>query len=396
MTRTFTTNIYSLYLIKLSKWLMLIMPIVALFYTDKGLDTFDIYVLQAVYSLSVALLEIPSGYMADVIGRKKSLVIGSFLGALGYCIYTLSSGFYGFLAAEIILGLGGSFISGSDSAMLYESLAAMDKKELYFRLEGRITSLGHFAETIAALGGGFIAASLSYQAVYLSQTLVAGLAIPAALFLLEPPRDRIISMPGFRHIMMVCKESLITKKNLSATLLLSSLIGTCTLCMAWTSQVYFVTMGLTEKSITPLWVLLNLTVAVVAAFAHKIVAKIGQPMAICIIMVGIPSTYILLGFIPLLPALVALFIFYAIRGCATPLLKDLVNRYAASETRATVLSVRSMIIRVSFAVIGPFIGSLSAGYSLSFALKLGGVILLSLSLLAGLFLFLTLGDDVHR
>ena len=375
---------------------MLIMPIVALFYTDNGLDAFDIYVLQAVYSLSVAILEIPSGYMADVIGRKKSLVIGSFLGTLGYGIYSLSSGFYGFMAAEIILGLGGSFISGSDSAMLYESLAAMDKKQWYFRLEGRITSLGNFAETIAALCGGFIAASLSYRAVYLSQTLVAGLAIPAALFLLEPPRDRIISTPGFAHILVVCKESLLSNKKLRATLLLSSLIGTCTLCMAWTSQVYFVSMGLAEKSITPLWILLNLTVAVVAAFADKIVGKIGQPLAICIIMTGIPSTYILLGFFPLLPALAVLFLFYAIRGYATPLLKDLVNRYCQSETRATVLSIRSMVIRVSFAVLGPCIGSLSAGYSLSFALKLSGVVLLILSLLAGLFLLLTLGDEVHR
>ena len=166
--------------------------------------------------------------------------------------------------------------------------------------------------------------------------------------------------------------------------------------MAWTSQVYFVSMGLTEKSITPLWILLNLTVAVIAAFADKIVARIGQPLAICIVMVGIPGTYILLGFFPLLPALAALFIFYAIRGYATPLLKDLVNRYAASETRATVLSIRSMIIRVSFAILGPFIGSLSAGYSLASALKLSGVILLSLALVAGLFLFLSLGDDLHR
>jgi hypothetical protein len=39
---------------------------------------------------------------------------------------------------------------------------------------------------------------------------------------------------------------------------------------------------------------------------------------------------------------------------------------------------------------------MSAGYSLSFALKLGGVLLLGLSLVAGLFLFLTLGDDMHR
>ena len=396
MTRTFTTNIYSLYLIKLSKWLMLIMPIVALFYTDNGLNDFDIYVLQAVYSISVAILEIPSGYMADVIGRKKSLIIGGILGTLGYGIYSVSSGFYGFLCAEIVLGLGGSFISGSDSAMLYESLAAMDKKQWYFRLEGRITSLGHFAETIAAICGGFIAVSLSYRAVYLSQTLVAGLAIPAAFFLLEPPRSKVINRPGFGHILAVCKESLVTNKNLSSTLLLSSLIGTSTLCMAWTAQVYFVNMGLDEKSITPLWIFLNLTVALIAAFAAKIVNKIGQILAICIIMIVIPGAYILLGIFPLAPALVVLFIFYAIRGYATPLLKDLVNRYCASETRATVLSIRSMIIRVSFAVLGPFIGSISTGYSLSFALKLSGAILLPLSLLAGLFLIITLRDDLSE
>ena len=375
---------------------MLIMPIVALFYTDNGLDDYDIYVLQAVYSLSVALLEIPSGYMADVIGRKKSLVIGSVLGALGYGIYSFSSGFYGFLFAEIVLGLGGSFISGSDSAMLYESLAAMDKKQLYFRLEGRITSLGHFAETIAALGGGFIAVSLSYQAVYFSQTLVAGIAIPAAFYLLEPTRREVITRPGWGHILLVCKESLFLNKKLSSTLLLSSLIGTSTLCMAWTSQVYFVHMGLTEKAITPLWILLNLTVALVAAFADKIVNIIGQPLAIAIIIIFIPGSYVGIGSFSLLPALLILFVFYTIRGYATPLLKDLVNRYCASETRATVLSIRSMVIRVSFAILGPFIGSVSTGYSLAFALRLSGFILLTITLFAGVLLFITLGDDLRE
>ncbi len=394
MTKSFSSNIYCLYLIKLSKWLMLVMPIVALFYTDNGLDDFDIFVLQAVYSLSVAVLEIPSGYMADVIGRKQSLVIGSLLGTFGYGIYSFSSGFYGFLCAEMVLGLGGSFISGSDSAMLYESLNAMKKKDWYFRMEGRITSLGHFAETIAALCGGFIAAYLSYRAVYISQTVIAALAIPAALYLLEPPRDSHVSRPGWGHILAVIKESLVHNKRLSSTLLLSSLIGTCTLCMAWTSQVYFVSMGLTEESITPLWVFLNLTVALVAAFASRIVDKIGHSQAILLIMVVIPSGFIFLGTLPLLPALVALFVFYIIRGIATPLLKDLVNSYCESETRATVLSIRSMIIRVSFAILGPFIGSLSAGYSLSFALQLSGVILFVLSLLAGGFLFAALKDDL--
>ncbi len=77
MQQSYHHNIYYLYIIKLSKWLMLIMPIVALFYNDNGLTDFDIFLLQAIYSISVAFLEIPSGYMADIVGRKKSLIFGS-------------------------------------------------------------------------------------------------------------------------------------------------------------------------------------------------------------------------------------------------------------------------------------------------------------------------------
>ncbi len=389
MQRTLHTNIYCLYLIKLSKWFMLIMPIVALYYSANGLAAADIYLLQAIYSLSVAVLEIPSGYMADIIGRKKSLVMGSVLGALGYLVYSISYDFQGFLIAEMILGLGGSFISGSDSAMLYDSLAGMRRQQMYLQLEGRITSLGNFAETIAAVCGGLIAAALSYRYVYVFQTVVAVIAVPAAFLLVEPAREKVASTPGIRHIIAVCKESLFNNFKLSSTLLLSSLIGTSTLCMAWTAQVYFVQMGLTEKTITPLWVGLNLTVAVIAAFASIVIGRIGRKAAILLIVIFIPSAYILLGILPLIPAIIILFVFYAIRGYATPLLKDLANIHCESSTRATVLSIRNMIIRIGFAVLGPFIGSLSSSYSLPHALVTSGTILLVLSAAAACYLWAT-------
>lgn len=391
MPQTLQTNIYSLYLIKLSKWFMLIMPIVALYYTDNGLDEFDIYLLQAIYSVSVAALEIPSGYMADIIGRKKSLVMGSILGTLGFVVYSVSTGFNGFLLAEIILGLGGSFISGSDSAMLYDSLAGMKQQNRYLQLEGRITSLGNFAETSAAIGGGLIAAYFSYRSVYIGQAVIAAIAIPASFLLVEPPKEREISRPGFRHILQVCTESLFTNRKLSSTLLLSSITGTATLCMAWTSQIYFVSMGLTERSITPLWVILNLIVAVVAAYASNVIGWLQRGMAIVVIVLIIPLSYILLGTLPLLPALVALMVFYSVRGYATPLLKDLINSNCASETRATVLSIRNMVIRTCFAILGPFIGSMSSHYSLSIALITSGSILVVLFGAAAMYLFATLG-----
>ena len=98
--------------------------------------------------------------------------------------------------------------------------------------------------------------------------------------------------------------------------------------------------------------------------------------------------------LPLLPGLLVLFAFYGIRGYATPLLKDMVNTYCVSETRATVLSIRSLLIRVSFALLGPFIGSISAGYNLAVALQVSGLILMVLALFAGLFLFLSLGKEI--
>ncbi len=375
MRQSYKNNIIQLYLIKLSKWLMLIMPVVALFYTDNGLDDFDIYLLQAIYSLSVAVLEIPSGYMADVIGRKTSLVLGSILGTFGFVLYSFSHSFGGFLVAEIVLGVGGSFISGSDSALLYDSLAAMGKQNRYLQYEGRITSFGNFAETAAAILGGAIAVFLSYRAVYVSQACIAAIAIPASCMLLEPPRKRLDKRPGLHQVLQICEYALFRDKRLRATLLLSSIIGTATLCMAWTSQVYFVRNGLSEIAITPLWVLLNLTAATVAAYAATIVGKLGERQALLVIAVGIPLGYVLLGALPLVPAIVALVFFYGLRGYATPFLKDLTNRYCGSDTRATVLSIRSMIIRTSFSLLGPAIGLLSDKISLDQALILVGSVL---------------------
>ena len=396
MQKSYHYNIYSLYLIKLSKWLMLIMPIVALFYNKNGLNDFAIFSLQAIYSLSVALLEIPSGYMADVIGRRKTLILGSIFGFLGYLFYSLSSSFSGFILAEITLGLGGSLISGADSAMLYDSLAAMRRRHQYLQFEGRITSLGNFAETGAAICGGLIAAFLSYRAVYISQTIIASLAIPAAFFLLEPPRQSMQSHPGIQHIWTVCKDSIFYNKKLSSTIFVSAITGIATLSMAWCAQIYFVTNDFSAVTITPLWVALNLTVAIVAAFAAKAKAILGNRISLLLIICYIPLAYILLGSLPLLPALLSLFFFYAIRGYATPVLKDYINSNCASATRATVLSIRSMIIRIGFTLLGPAIGFISETRSLSFALALTGILLFILSATSGFFLYRQLPENFSK
>ncbi len=388
-------NIYALYTIKLSKWLMLIMPVAALFYDDNGLKEFDIYLLQTIYSLSLAVLEIPSGYMADTLGRKKTLLLGAILGTLGYILYTLSSDFAGFLAAEMVLGIGGSFISGSDTAILFDTLDTAGMRHQYLRFEGRITAFGNLAETIAAIIGGLIAVWSSYRAVYGVQICIAAIAIPAAALLREPPiSSRQQKTLSFARIAAICRYALIDNRQLAAAIILSAITGTATLCMAWTAQIYFVHQGLDERQITPLWVVLNLVVALFSAWAPAISRQLSPMAALALICLAIPAGYIALGLLPTGLALASLLMFYALRGYATPVLKDLTNQFCKSEVRATVFSIRSLLIRTGFALLGPTIGLISAKSSLQSALTGAGIGLMLCAVIAGGFLYRQVGEKI--
>jgi MFS family permease len=108
-------NILKLFIIKGALWFMM-------FFQDNGLSLQSIMILQACYSLSVGLMEIPSGYAADILGRRKTLILGCVLAFIGFSLFSISYNFWWFLAAEILLGLGNSFISGADTALMYDSL----------------------------------------------------------------------------------------------------------------------------------------------------------------------------------------------------------------------------------------------------------------------------------
>lgn len=99
-------NILALYLIKLSKWFTLVMPIIVLFYEKHGLGLQDVFILKSIYSIAAVALEIPSGYLADVWGRRKCLILGCILFFFGYLCYSFTSTFTAFLFAEILLGTG--------------------------------------------------------------------------------------------------------------------------------------------------------------------------------------------------------------------------------------------------------------------------------------------------
>lgn len=368
-------NIYRLYIIKIAKWFSLVMPIIVLFYNENGLKQYDIFVLQGIYSVAIVLLEIPSGYFADVLGRKKTLIFGTILGFIGFLTYSLTHGFWGFLVAEIILGLGQSLISGADSAMLYDSLQAQKRQKEYLKFEGRITSIGNFAEAFAGISGGLLA-TYSLRTPYFFQTAVAFLAIPAAIGLIEPIRDKIIKKATFKDILNIFNYALIQNKRLRYNIIFSAIIGSSTLSMAWFVQPYFKEIDLPIAMYGILWTLLNLSVGITSLFAFKVDKILGKTKAVLLITLFLSASYIAVGQYQAYWAISILFFFYLIRGFATPILKDYINRMTDSSVRATVLSVRNFIIRIVFAALGPFLGWYTDNFSLAEALTLAGIFFL--------------------
>ena len=388
-------NIIPLYIIKLSKWLMLTMPILFLFYRENGLSTQDLFLLKAVYSLSIVMLEVPSGYLGDVWGRKASLLLGSILGFLGFALYCTATGFWTFLACEIILGAGQSFISGSDSALLYDSLKSSGRENDYLKVEGQMISAGNFAEALAAPLGVFIALA-GLRTPFFFQAAVAFAAVPAALALVEPRRAKLRGRPRFGQIFGIVRFALGEDKALRSAILYSSIMGTATLTMAWFVQPYFAHLALPMALYGVLIPLLNLVTGIVSIRAWQVEERLGRNGVMIFIAAGIAGGYLLMGLCGGLAGLVFLFVFYGVRGVATPVLRNQINELTPSDIRATVLSVRSLVIRLAFAGLGPVLGWQADRTGLPWALASGGLFFLIAGLGSALPLIFMARKDLKK
>jgi len=359
------------------------MPIIVLFYEDHGLGLQDVFILKSVYSIAAVALEIPSGYLADVWGRKKCLIIGCFLFFGGYLCYSFTATFQAFIIAELLLGIGQTLVNGADSALLYDTTVHYKQENQYLRYEGRITMIGNFAEAIAGIFGGLMAVySLRYP--FYGQVIIAFIGIPAAVALREVKSKNKILNP-FHEILKIIKYSLITNKKLCYNIMFSGIIGAATLTMAWFVQPFLIYLDTPTSYFGIIWTLLNLTVGLAALYSDRVERFLGMSKMNLLILFSIVGGYIALAYNLSYFGLIILLVFYIFRGFATPILKGYINQMTFSEMRATVLSIRNFVIRLIFAAVSPFIGWLNDMFSLQTALLVSAVIIL---IPGGLFLFL--------
>ena len=163
------------------------MPVFFLYFLER-VSLGEAVLLGSAYYFSVFLLEVPSGYCSDRFGRRPTLIMASIMTLLACTTYVLADSFAVIVLAQVLLAAGIAFQSGSDSALLYDSLRALNREQEYSRRETAAQKWGMLALACSCLAGGVLGA-IDLRLPYVAALLAAGFAVFQCISFVEPPLE---------------------------------------------------------------------------------------------------------------------------------------------------------------------------------------------------------------
>ena len=189
---------------------------------------------------------------------------------------------------------------------------------------------------------------------------------------------------SFKAIWKVVRFCLVQNKILKWLIIISSSIGFATLSLAWFAQPYFKSIDMPLKYFGFSWAILNLLTGISSINAYRLQRLLSKNRILIFISLSISISIFLLSKSTAILGLILITTVYIVRGLATPVMRTYINELTPSNMRATVLSVRSFCIRVTFAVIAPLMGWIADIYTLFQSFLFLGIIVGITSLLASL------------
>lgn len=375
--------------IKLIYWIdfgwMMILPLAVIvpYFQSKGLSMQEVFEVQAVFSGAVLLLELPSGYIADLLGRKKTIILATLFHALTFSVFPLARGYWDIVIIEIFMALGVSLFSGTDVALIYDSMDALGKGKEQSRLVGNQIFYKQMGETLAALIGGWLAI-YGLSTVVWANAFLIWMPFILSFFLTEPARKK-MKTSGHKENWIYIYRSLFKQGPLLILIILNTIVyGLATLIAVWSFQPFWKQIGFSISSFGYLWALSNITVALVARKAHLFEVNWGATRALIIMAILPVIGYFVMSFTSTkdhlwywmaLGAFVCI-IFQTCRGLGQVLLKNALNSRVEGDMRATANSVTSLGLRVMFIALGPLMGYLIDSKGQSFSFSFFGVLYL--------------------
>ena len=339
-------------------------PVYTFFLLFNGLSYTQIGLIASIQSIVVVTSEIPTGYVGDRIGRRNSLAVGAAIMLVSNASYLVATDFVGFTFTFVTLSFGGTFISGSASAWLYDTLQEHDIEDEFTRISGRGRAIGLY---VGAAGCVIGAALYTVNRFY---PFVAGIvaAALAIVFVLRLPQNEVYDDDSDHEQdrMSVADAIPVIRDQITAPRLRWFVVYLALVSGAiWTMDMWIqpIARDAIEATFLPtleslalpdpeilfiglLYGAFRLLSAVTSDYASDIEGLLGVRKAVMLIPAGIAVTYVLAGFLPW----VVFPMFFALKGGGS-LLRPIQNRYlndnVASVGRATLLSSVAMLGQVA-------------------------------------------------
>jgi len=366
---------------------VVVMPVYVPFLTARGLTTGDVLSLQAVYGVAVMLFEVPTGYICDVAGRRRTIIIGAALNLLGLIAFAAAQGFAAYAAVEVLLAAGWSLASGADIALIYDVLDQTDApRGERRRVLANYVLAQVLGEAAASLLGGVLA-GWSLTAVGWATAAEAALPLLIACFLPGAggaPTTPVKPAEIPRALREVFGDR--TRRLVFANMVIWSL---STFLAVWLLQPYWQEQKIGLEWFGLLWAATLVTVGVVSRGAPLLTRLTGQRGALLLLTVCPVAAYAGMAGLGGAAGIGCGFLFYVSRGLNSVNLREAFNHGVPSRMRATFNSLASGTFRLSYALCGPVVGMVMDRAGLNTTLAL----LASLFLLAFVVLTIPL---LHR
>ena len=396
-TSAFARNIPLYYLFQFVRGFHFWLPIWFLFLQSQhGLSFTQIGLMEVLFGIATIVAEVPTGAIADRFGRRVALGIGA-LGFAGATVLFATLNFPSLIVGHLLMSITRTLMSGSDDALLYDSLRQLKRADEYERHAGRASAVATASLLAATILAGPLVSVLDFRTVIIISAVGMGLAGLIALTLREPPRREsefdvdgqppaspISGTAVLSEIRTGLRIALRTRPVLWTILFGGILLTTLDL------PEFFIQPFVRSHGVDPAITLLDgliysgfmlpsfVGLMLGAILAAPLAERLGERRALpTVLLVGG------LAFAPLLVldhlALVASFALLAAGTAAVqPLAGGYINRRIPSDQRATVLSIFSLCTAVMITIV---IGTASvlvdafefrAGFGFAFALLLFG------------------------
>lgn len=350
-----------------------------LYLSHCGMSLAQIGILEGIFHVTSTICEIPSGAIADLFGRRNSMIAGRICIAVSCLIMLFTRNFVGFASGFMIQALGYNFNSGSEEALVYDSAKLSGQEESYLKINGRINVLIEVSQIFATVVGGVLS-EYSYTYCYIACFSIAVLSVLPLLFMTEPPIKRtnmkrnawlVKTREHFRKCFLILSGN----RDILEIILFYSGIFMMDALLFFYGQQYFSERGLDKIQIGFLLMGVGIASSVGAVLSERIYRKIGEIISgihaicisICIVTFGIGGTTF---------AMVAFVLSGFLSAMLYPVQSNILNSLIPSEQRATLISVNSMCFSVMMIIVFPVIGGLADEFGLDEVFTVFGIIFL--------------------